>query len=438
VAELPRVALGQSTAFEAVIASRDPLLLAIHPRLRFPHALCGMASDPSSCSRWDEAEPAGAYDVVLWDVARGARHGVLRGHRASISGVVATEDGKTIITASLDTTLRVWDTASARQLATIALLPRDGADLRWVIMTPDGLFDGSPQGQSEMQWRVGDTLFRLEQYAGELYTPGLLARLLGGDRPKAALKVEELAPPPRVRIVSPRRGAAVREGVVTVTVEVEDSGGGKSPAWLYVNGRRVPATRARPLRAAGREAFEVELVEGVNHLRATAFNRDGTIESAGDEVSVEWDVPAAERPVLHVLAVGVDDYEDASLRLSFAGADAKAVSRAFEPGLFATIERTELVDRHATRAAIAAAIAAIAKRARPRDALVVYLAGHGALVGSTFYYLPADVRIPPEADLQNVSVRFSGMAGHRAHQWGLPVFHDLLIFERRGVDVVTL
>ena len=66
----------------------------------------------------------------------------------------------------------------------MALLgPVDG-EPQWVVTTPDGLFDGSPGGQASMQWRVGDALFRLEQYAGDYYTPGLFARIIAGERPR--------------------------------------------------------------------------------------------------------------------------------------------------------------------------------------------------------------------------------------------------------------
>lgn len=407
---VPRSVLGEHEAFQATMVDRARGLVALWPELRYPRSLCILAPDPSACHKRDSNVRSGA-EVVLWDLTRSTQRAVLRGHRFPISGVVVSSDEKTLVTASLDTTLRVWDAASGRSLATVALLPRaEGGAERWVIMSPDGLFDGSPQGQAEMQWRVGDSLFRLEQFAGELYTPGLFARLLAGERPRAPLAVEDLEPPPKVRIVTPRANASVGGGTVTVSVEVQDAGGGTSPAWLYVNGRRVPPTRARPPRVPGHEAFEIELVEGQNHLRATAFNQDGTIESAGDEITLTWDVPAAERPVLHVVAVGIDDYVDPSLRLSFAGADATAVSGAFEPGLFARVERTELRDRAATRDAIRAAIADVARRARPRDALVVYLAGHGALVGSTFYFLPADVRIGSDDDLAQTGLSQAALA----------------------------
>ncbi|MCC6622760.1 MAG: caspase family protein [Deltaproteobacteria bacterium] len=392
------LALGKPTADapspvgSAAAPARPASPLPGHLAWPLPAGRLALTSEASAKANLVEAgAPQGAFDVVLWDVAGAARAGALVGHRDLVTGVVASPDGKTIVTSSRDTTMRLWEAATGKPLATVALLAPVDGEPQWVITTPDGLFDGSPKGQATMQWRVGDALFRLEQYAGDYYTPGLFGRLFAGERPRAAAALEDLRPPPRVRITSPARGASVAEGVAKVIVKVEDQGGGATPAWLYVNGRRVPTTRARP-RGGAAEAFEVELVEGDNHLVATAFNRDGTVESAGDEVTITWAVPEAERPVLHIVAVGVDAYEDPSLRLSFAVAEAIAISQEFAPGLFGKVERTLVLDARATRPNIRAAIADVAKRARPRDALVVYLAGHGALVGSTFYFLPWEAR----------------------------------------------
>ncbi|MFO0750060.1 MAG: caspase family protein [Myxococcota bacterium] len=388
--------------------------VAFHPRPRFPDAVCVAVKSlpPEQCARWDEATPPEAKVVTVWDLDRRARFAALEGHRGVVTGLFATADGKTLVSSSADSTLRVWDVATARALATVAILDRGGAPAtaeRWVVTTPDGLFDGSPEGQAEMQWRVGDALFRLEQFAGDFYTPGLLAKLLAGERPRAASAIEELRPPPRVKIASPARGQSVPDGVVKVVVSVDDVGGGASPAWLYVNGHRVPATRSRRL-GGPTTVFEVELAEGENHLRATAFNGDGSVESAGDEVDVVWSVPEAERPVLHLVAVGVDAYQDETLRLSFATADAKAIAQAFTPGLFARIDTTLLLDDKATRAGIRDALAALTKTAKPRDAVLVYLAGHGTLVGSTFYYLPYEARAASDEDVARTGLSQSDLA----------------------------
>ncbi|MBL8787886.1 MAG: caspase family protein [Deltaproteobacteria bacterium] len=350
--------------------------------------------------------------VMVWNVQKNLAELVLERHRGEVTALLLSPDGKTALTASEDTTLGVWDVATRRRLATVAVLGEAAGDAgrwAWVVTTPDGLFDGSPEGQAKMQWRVGDALVRLEQFSADFFTPGLLARLWEGARPRAATAIEELKPPPRVIIASPSRGAEVPRGVAEVVVDVEDAGGGVTGPWLYLNGRRVPAPSGeRGFKGFGAKRggvrFQVELVEGDNHLRATAFSADGAVESAGDEIVVRWSEPATERPVLHLLAVGVDAYQDPALQLGFAVADARAIASAFTPGLFGEVRPTLLTDTQATRANIEAALATLARTARPRDAVVVYLAGHGVLVGQAFYYLPWDAKVQSDADIASTGL----------------------------------
>ena len=235
-----------------------------------------------------------------------------------------------------------------------------------------------------------------------LHPRSLLPRLLSppsqeGPRPSARTALARLSPAPRVTIVSPRHGARVNATHVAVQVEVSDQGGGVSDLRVYHNGHRLPPSRAT--RTAGGATFTVDLLPGKNTIRASAMDAHGKVESRSDHIVV-W-APEEQQVAtrLFVLAVGVDRYR-CGLSLRFAAADARAMSRFFKPGLFSKVHTTVLVDSQATRTGILEALGAIEKEANPQDALVVYLAGHGALLGDLFYFLPHDVRIDTDDDIR--------------------------------------
>jgi len=62
--------------------------------------------------------------------------------------------------------------------------------------------------------------------------------------------------------------------------------------------------------------------------------------------------------------------------------------RARGQALYGQIHLTLLVDEQATGAGIVQAIREVAAKARPQDVVVVFLAGHGAVVGQQYYFLP--------------------------------------------------
>ncbi|MEO0603524.1 MAG: caspase family protein [Myxococcota bacterium] len=139
--------------------------------------------------------------------------------------------------------------------------------------------------------------------------------------------------------------------------------------------------------------FRVRLAEGENYLRATAFNADGNWEALGDERTVVWTAPLTEKPDLHILAVGIDTYRNRQLDLDFARDDAEAVAGFFEPGLFGEVIPHVLLDDQATLDNIRSTFERVAAAAEPRDALLVYLAGHGVLEDEVFHFLPWDAEV---------------------------------------------
>ena len=80
---------------------------------------------------------AGAdHTLKLWDVASGREVRTFRGHCAGVTAVAFSPDGRNIVSASNDHTLRLWDTTSGQELRTLG-----GACDQWwrvVAFSPDG------------------------------------------------------------------------------------------------------------------------------------------------------------------------------------------------------------------------------------------------------------------------------------------------------------
>jgi len=58
--------------------------------------------------------------VRVWDAVTGAQLAVLYGHQAEVNSAAYSPDGRRIVSASYDRTVRIWDAASGAQ---VALLP---------------------------------------------------------------------------------------------------------------------------------------------------------------------------------------------------------------------------------------------------------------------------------------------------------------------------
>ena len=96
------------------------------------------------------------------------------------SAIAFSADGSTIVCGGGKGVILVCDAASRSVVARI-LRAGDG---RWLVITPEGLFDGTPSGNGLATWRLGNRSFAIDQLPIPFRHEGLLQELLAGKRPK--------------------------------------------------------------------------------------------------------------------------------------------------------------------------------------------------------------------------------------------------------------
>ena len=119
---------------------------------------------------------------------------------------------------------------------------------------------------------------------------------------------------------------------------------------------------------------------------------------------------AAGKGELHLMAIGVNQYRTATMNLKYAARDAQAIADLFTsrgPALFSKLNIRTLVDAQATREGILNAVADTARNAKPEDTLIVFAAGHGAMVGQRYYFLPHDLE--RKAEMVADDIRAGGL-----------------------------
>ena len=336
------------------------------------------------------------HSVRLWNAKSGKLLRALSGHTGGVTAVVFGPEGKTIASGSVDGTTRIWSAEDGRLLLTLVVFD----DGQWIAYSPQGYYNASREGSKYLAWRVGNTVYELDQFFEKFYTPDLLVRTFQG-KPVARVEAPAgVAPPPDVLILSPRPGQVFTEPEIELTLSVKDLGGGIDEVSLFQNGKRIAeaATRgAIPVEAAGTSVrkYKLALLEGDNRLRATAFGADRT-ESRAHEMTVELKAPKKEA-ALRLLAVGISNYANPALRLGFPVRDALDLASFFRTAgsrLFRQVDSIELSDEAATQSGILRALQDLERRSLPQDVVVIFLAGHGGTAAGQWYFVPHDLREP--------------------------------------------
>jgi WD40 repeat protein len=116
---------------------------------------------------------------MLWEAKTGKKLHVFHGHGSDVWEVALSPNGRRLVTASADGTTRIWDVETNKELARLLLLDSVG---NWLLVTPEGDFDGSPGATQFISYRENGSLKLVptEPYARQSHRPGLLATVWNG------------------------------------------------------------------------------------------------------------------------------------------------------------------------------------------------------------------------------------------------------------------
>ena len=351
-------------------------------------------------------------------------------HAGGVAALSFNADGRILAALGKDGDAYLFDARAGQLLATLVSVSAaaDSTSSDWLVVTPDGKFDGSPAGWNQILWRFAADTFNVapvETFFNEFYYPGLLADIIAGkklsetrdfaqlDRRQPSLKIE-MVEPSAANVNSRTVQVGVR--VAEVQADKDHAGGsGVRDVRLFRNGSLVKAWRGdAPLDSNGKALLEITIPIGAgpNRLTAYAFNRDNI--KSPDASLVLTGSPALKRSgIAYVLSVGINQYSNPDYNLKFAVADAEDVLEALslqqrKVGVVGRVEVVPLLNSEATKENIMLALKRLAngdavvpegapdvlnklKSAQPEDEVFIYFAGHGAAKGQRFYLIPHDL-----------------------------------------------
>jgi len=386
-----------------------------------------------------------ANSIRLWDLASGREIKTFSGHTDTILSASFSPNGKQILSGSSDCTVRVWDISGGKEIA--RFISFSGSDTQlasasrglnvkietvaasvegeWLAITPDGYYNASPRGDRYINVRINNAVFGIDAYRSIFYNPDVVqARLQGVPDPvsKAKFSIQDAASftPPAVTIQSPANFSATSTTTTNLSVNIISQIQPIKNIKIIVNGRLVGKSELAVIKGTGLQperasltvtgnqktvnfSLPLELDPGSNRIEVVAFN--GYSESRSF-IDVTRNAPAGEKPALPnlwIVAVGVNNYDNAGSRLqglaslNYAVADAKGFVdslKAQEGKRYGKVNSLLIADgeqQTPTTANIRQGLKFTEKADPRRDVVILFLAGHGiSAQEGKFFFLPKD------------------------------------------------
>jgi WD40 repeat protein len=398
------------------------------------------AYDATGQQRWQQAQ-----EGVAWNVNFSA-------------------DGRVIVATYGDGTVRWHRWSDGKELLALFVNRKTKA---WVAWTHSGYYMASPGGEDLIGWHVNRgwdqaaDFFPASRFRQRFNRPDIVRLVLDTLDEDAAIKqandiakhqentqplIERL--PPIIRIVDPTDGTHVPNGTVTLDYAVRSpSGQPVERINILVDGRPVKTISlpVHPTAANTETKGTLELALSQRNVEVGLIAWSGDLASEAARVRLTWDGAPQVTRRLYALVVGVGDYADPEMRLTYPAKDARDFAKALgeqKGRYYADVETRVVTDRDVTRASIIEGLEWLEKMAAdPNDVSVLFLAGHGLTDAKQTYWFYTsdanddDVRVKgvSQDEIRNALQNLQGKV-----LWFLDTCHAGAAAKRPPVDINVL
>jgi WD40 repeat protein len=374
--------------------------------------------------------------VTVWDAATLKPINTIGAETGSLINFFApVHHKKMMVTTNSDHTAKIWDTTTKKELASLIAVDQND----WLVVTPDGWFDGTSNAWRQVNWRFSDKLLDLapvEGFFSESFRPELLEDILLREKlkpPKFGAKDRRL---PQISIeLAPNQTnlkGEIENRTVKLNIQVAENpadpsnnlpAGGVRDVRLFRNGSLVKRWRGAIELNNGQKTLEAEIpvVYGPNNFSVYGFNREN-IKSEDDSRTVNGAAKLEKFGTAYVICIGINNYANSQFDLKFAAPDAIEFGTELERqqkqlGKFKQVKLVRLLNEQATKSNILAIFDRLSgkrtgdlqkgepeslaelKETEPEDAIFLFFSGHGTSlaegklgeVEGQFFLIPHDL-----------------------------------------------
>lgn len=286
----------------------------------------------------------------------------------------------------------------------------------YLISTPDKFYKASKNSLKDIHFTEGSKTYNFDQFDLRFNRPDIVLERLG-YADKSTIKAYRKAWEKRVRkmgfdpklfdgidvkINTPEIKTVKEVPLITqereqvLSLKATDALFALERLHIYVNGTPIFGTVGKLVKEATKQTnngFELDIEEivkfttGKNVVEVSVTNEQG-IESLSERFEINCTAEFYSRPNLFIVSIGVSDFEDSTMNLTYAAKDAMDINQLFaeKKSKYLNIYQFTFTNQSATRENILSVKKELLKSSE-RDEVLVFVASHGLLDDQLDYYI---------------------------------------------------
>lgn len=328
-------------------------------------------------------------------------------------GVNIAGNGNVAVAAFGDGTLRWYRLTDGQPL--LALFPhKDGQ--RWVLWTPQGYYAASPGAEQLIGWHINNgpeqaaDFYAIARFRQRYYRPDVIAKVLDTRDLKQALHLanqeaqlqqqqQALQRPPVITLFAPQNGETFSNTNLELRYRLRNpSNAPMKSIQVLIDGRPLQRSRDPGGITEDGQSHRLMITVPPKDIKVSLIAENQHAASEPATVRLRWQGQSQPtefviKPKLYLLAIGVSDYQDDHLDLSYADKDAQDLAQLLRTQagrLYRAVDIKLLTN--ATKGDILDGLEWIERQTTQHDVAMVFFAGHGVNDNKgRYYFLPRDV-----------------------------------------------
>lgn len=343
----------------------------------------------------------GDNSIKVWDVVTGKEIKSLKGHLNLVTDIAFHPKKNLMASSSEDGQIIFWNTETWTILAKMIVI---GAE-DYIIYTNQGYYMATRKAIGRVAFKKEGRFFGVEQFDLKYNRPDIVMDSLGLA---SSFMIRTLKKAYKKRLqhlgytedmlntefhvptlsLKKRLPFEVDQSSLAFNVELEDTKERLKQLNVYVNDVPIYGLQGKSLTGSKRkEKVQLSLSEGLNYLTLSVTNDKGS-ESMQKKVVINNTQKKANNKNLHLLVVGVSEYQDSAHNLTFSAKDANDIQMLFSKQAkhYDSIHVQSLTNQEARTPKVLAALKKLQK-STVDDEIIVFFSCHGLLDKQLNYYL---------------------------------------------------